>query len=109
MTIKDTIAHLDELKWPKTWGVYCYSDKEKYHYFHDEDGKATFVIHLLNSYDTLRRAALAGAALAEAVGEMWPEVSPPEDGSDYELGWLRANSHWRTQRDAALDTYKKSV
>lgn len=152
MTVQETIAHLDELR-----GNIGEKSLIINHQWATLE-QATFIKELVENYDTLRKAALAGAMLeeiadheltatevamkereqqrgdyiaslkkrADAGAELAKAVEKmhvPDDAdmcickTDEEHNLLMANisglnganKRWRTQRDAALDTYKKSV
>lgn len=111
MTSQETIAHLDELR------AQALQENGRVSFEADvyeiPDDRAVYICALNSSYDQLRKAALAGAELAEAVGEMGQPPAEKEDRAFVPPPILYAieqyNASWEAQRDAALDTYKKSV
>lgn len=132
MTIQETIAHLDELREQVTQGEWRTVDIPKpfagwpnrvhrcvmgdnyliagmgggYGDAYGNDN-SDYIVALHNAYSSLRRAALAGAALAEAVEKMDVETAFIQKEKVY--GFDVAIPAFVAQRDAALDNYKKSV
>lgn len=124
MTIQDTIKQLDELREKATQGewelteidptddcteVYCRFARvgavlvEGGRYGFDEEdhqanADARFIASFIAAYEDLRRAALAGAELAEAVREIRADAR-----CEYEC-----RGDIKEQRDAALAAYHKA-
>ncbi len=97
MTLQNLVAELDEKR--KKWSDGASGSKERRIAWED------YAFSIMEGYDQLRAAALAGSKLAEAVGKM--------DGgrdSDEEKNFsVFMDAGWKYQRDAALTTYHAAI
>lgn len=141
--IRTIITQLDGLRERATQGEWKFRDDGLDYGFVGDSGKATvlygerfegaiesdnddanYIVALHNSYESLRRAALAGEALAEAIEglnlpdnngrkDIVPEkIAQLYDNSPlgiFNFGLNEANRFWREHRNTAVATYRKAI